>query len=148
MNRRSGTVASLAALASIVLAPARPALAESDPASASASASAPVVEASPASADATHSTHSTHAAHASSAIDAIFVADALVAAGTSPEVAIAQVAALTPEDLSVLAGHPAMVQVAGSNAALTRNLVIGLVVLGAIIALAAASDGGGAVVTN
>jgi hypothetical protein len=84
----------------------------------------------------------------SSAIDAIFVAEALIAAGTSPEDAVAQVAMLTAADLAVLAGHPSMVQVAGDNAALTRNLILGLLLLGGIIALAAASDGGGAVITN
>ena len=143
MPRRSGTLASLASLASIVLAPTSvladgPVVAG---AGADASRRSVAAETPPASRPAPE-------AHRSSAVDAILVADALVAAGTDPAVAVAQVAALTPEDLAVLAGHPSMVQVAGSNAALTRNLVIGLLVLGAIIALAAASDGGGAVVTN
>ncbi|MHC4809822.1 MAG: hypothetical protein ACYTEV_05585 [Planctomycetota bacterium] len=86
--------------------------------------------------------------HASPAIAAILVLESLLAAGVAPEDAVRQVAALTDEDLLVLANHPAMVQVAGDNAALTRNLLLGLLVLGGIIALAAASEGGGAVITN
>ena len=85
---------------------------------------------------------------ATPAIAAILVVEALLAAGVTPEEAVRQVAMLTPEDLQVLATHPAMVQVAGDNAALTRNLLLGLLVIGGIIALAAASEGGGAVITN
>lgn len=88
------------------------------------------------------------AADGSPAIAAILVVEALLAAGITPEEAVAQVSMLTDADLLVLAAHPAMVQVAGDNAALTRNLLLGLLVLGGIIALAAASEGGGAVITN
>jgi nucleotide-binding universal stress UspA family protein len=87
-------------------------------------------------------------ADGSAALAAILVVEALLAAGITPEEAVAQVSMLTDADLLVLAAHPAMVQVAGDNAALTRNLLLGLLVLGGIIALAAASEGGGAVITN
>ena len=145
MIRRLGPLACLPTIAVLVLSP-RWAMAAADPvpddaapiaATARATPTAPAAEAAPEAPQ-----------HASATIAAILVVEGLIAAGVSPEDAVRQVAALTEEDLLVLAGHPGMMQVAGDNAALTRNLLLGLLVLGGIIALAAASEGGGAVITN
>ena len=140
MIHRLGLLACLPTIAMLVLPPRWVAAAPAGPAPGGAT---PIAAAAPAFDAAPHASP-----NASAAIAAILVVEGLLAAGVSPEDAVRQVAALTDEDLLVLADHPAMIQVAGDNAALTRNLLLGLLVLGGIIALAAASEGGGAVITN
>ncbi|MFK7960214.1 MAG: hypothetical protein AB8G96_06780 [Phycisphaerales bacterium] len=82
------------------------------------------------------------------ATDVMVVMNGLIASGTAPERAAEQVVALTAEDLALLASHPAMLQPAGAMDAQTTNLLLGLAVLGGIIALAAASSGGGSIMLN
>lgn len=48
---------------------------------------------------------------------------------------------LTPDDLAVLTDNPAMMQEAGAMSAQQRNMMVGLLLLGGLIALAYAGDG-------
>ena len=69
------------------------------------------------------------------------VATRLIELGRSPDEAKALASLLTLEDLEVLVRHPGMMQEAGAMSAQTKNLMIGLLVLGGLIALAYAGDG-------
>lgn len=80
--------------------------------------------------------------------DVLVVMQGLVDAGVDPETAAGQVAALSAEDLAVFASHPGMLQSAGAMDAQTTNIILGLALLGGIIALAAASSGGGSIMVN
>lgn len=81
-------------------------------------------------------------------LDVVTVTHGLVASGVDPVVAAEQVALLTAEDLAVLAAHPAMLQPAGNPAAHQRNLILGLLLAGAIVGLAIASDGSSSIMVN
>ena len=69
------------------------------------------------------------------------VAGRLVELGRTPEEAQALASLLTLEDLEVLLSHPGMMQEAGAMSAQSKNLMMGLLVLGGLIALAYAGDG-------
>ena len=69
------------------------------------------------------------------------VATRLVELGRTAEEAHTLASLLTLEDLEVLLRHPGMMQEAGAMSAQTKNLMIGLLVLGGLIALAYAGDG-------
>ena len=61
--------------------------------------------------------------------------------GRDPIEAGRMVGQLTDADLLVLASNPAMMQEAGARDAQTDNLILGLLVLGGLLALAYAADG-------
>lgn len=65
----------------------------------------------------------------------------LVELGRAPAEARAMVAELTPDDLAVLAANPLMMQPAGAGTQEDMTLIYGLLIVGALIALAAATDG-------
>lgn len=69
------------------------------------------------------------------------IAGQLVELGRSPGEAGELSMLLTQADLDVLIQNPAMMQVAGAMSAQTNNLIMGLLVLGGLIAIAAAGDG-------
>ncbi len=69
------------------------------------------------------------------------VAGRLVELGRTAEDAQALASLLTIEDLEVLLSHPGMMQEAGAMNAQSDNLMMGLLVLGGLIALAYAGDG-------
>ena len=69
------------------------------------------------------------------------VAKALVDLGREKEEARTLANLLTANDIKILLANPAMMQEAGAMSAQTRNLIAGLLVLGGLIALAAAGDG-------
>ena len=69
------------------------------------------------------------------------VAGRLVELGRTAEEAQALASLLTLEDLDVLLSHPGMMQEAGAMSAQSNNLIMGLLVLGGLIALAYAGDG-------
>lgn len=65
----------------------------------------------------------------------------LVELGREPIEAKRLAGLLTVEDLAVLSDNPAMMQEAGAMSAQQRNMMVGLLVLGGLIALAYAGDG-------
>lgn len=69
------------------------------------------------------------------------VAGRLIELGRTAEEAKALASLLTIEDLEVLVSHPGMMQEAGAMSAQSNNLIMGLLVLGGLIALAYAGDG-------
>lgn len=69
------------------------------------------------------------------------VAARLIELGRTPEEAQTLASLLTLEDLEVLVSHPGMMQEAGAMSAQTKNLMMGLLVLGGLLALAYAGDG-------
>ena len=69
------------------------------------------------------------------------VAGRLIELGRTVEEAQALASLLTIEDLAVLVSHPGMMQEAGAMSAQSDNLMMGLLVLGGLIALAYAGDG-------
>ncbi|MBT8486565.1 MAG: hypothetical protein HKO59_14080 [Phycisphaerales bacterium] len=70
-----------------------------------------------------------------------FVRDELQRLGRDIAAAAQVAAELTPDDLAVLFANPKMMQPAGEYSAQSANLMAALLLLGGIIALAAASDG-------
>ena len=69
------------------------------------------------------------------------VAARLIELGRTAEEAQALASLLTIEDLEVLVSHPGMMQEAGAMSAQTKNLMMGLLLLGGLLALAYAGDG-------
>ncbi len=76
------------------------------------------------------------------------IAAQLVSLRRPPEVAQAAAAALTAEDLEVLAANPRMMQEAGESGQVAFSIIVGCLIIAGIIALAAASDGGTVVITS
>jgi len=69
----------------------------------------------------------------------------LIEVGRSPEEARRIAAALTPEDLAVLAANPAMMQEAGEANAQMTSLILAGLVIGGLVALLLTADSGFAV---
>ncbi len=69
------------------------------------------------------------------------IAGQLVALGRSHDEAQEAASRLTPADLEVLLEYPLMMQTAGGSDRVAWSIVIGLLLVGGLVALAAAGDG-------
>ncbi len=69
------------------------------------------------------------------------IAGRLVALGRSHDEAQEAASRLTPADLEVLLAYPLMMQTAGGSDRVAWSIVIGLVLFGGLVALAAAGNG-------